>query len=307
MKISNPQHGPIALQPFRSDQNNAHASLELQEIAAARNFPGKISRMTLQHAKGTLLQFEISLQPFFELRFEEKTDKAKLLVMTEGEMTLRLASGERQWELAAGQCAVFHTAQYTIFHSSDSGFQFLLFETEPLGEWLNWTAFEEGRYSCTGQMDHHIKIIQHPPPLLPLPGEWLAIQLLNVLMHLRQYLYISDASYQQKSDHKAYALAAEAFIQANLHRKITIEEICRAVGLNECYLKNVFKAVFKMPLIKRHSYLRLEMAKRLLLYTTKSIAAIAAECGYGTDEAFRSSFNLSNNDTPLIWRQKNKK
>lgn len=304
MKISNPQHGPIVLQPFRSDQNTAHSTLELREIAAARNFPGKISRMTLGHAKGNLLQFEISLQPFFELCFEEKTEKTKLLVMTEGAMTLRLAGEERQWELEAGKCSVFHAARYTIFHATDEGFKFLLFESDPLGEWLNWTAFGEGVHTCTGQMDHHIKIILHPPALLPLPGEWLATQLLMVLMYLRQSVYLSDAAKLRNPDHLGYVLAADAFIQRNLHRNLTIDEISKEVGLNECSLKGAFKEHFKLPLIKRHSRLRIEVAMKLLQYTTKPVAEIAVECGFNSTEAFRKSFEIITDVTPLNWRQK---
>lgn len=307
IKISNSQHGPIALHPFRSDKDSVSTPLELREIAAARDFPGKITRTTLGHAKGTVLVYEISLQPLFELCFEEKMEQTKLLLMEKGTVTIQLSSEDKQWELTSGQCVVFRDINYTIFHSTATEMKFLVLEIDPLTEYLNWTAFEEGIYACSTQMKHHISTILNPPAILPLPGEWLTIQLLNVLMFLRQLIQLLQVEQPGRIAHLQYVLAADAYMLNNLHRNITIKEICKAVGLYETALKQAFTNHFGKGMIGRHQDLRIEKAKQLLQFTQKSIREIMVECGYGSENSFRQNFDNATGESPNLWRKKMKK
>lgn len=307
IKISNTQHGPIALHPFRSDKDAASTPLELREIAAARDFTCKITRTTLGHAKGAMLHYEIILQPLFELYFEENTDKAKLLILVEGKMALQLSNAETPWELVSGQCAVFNNASYYIFHSCAEEVKFLLMEIDSLGECLSWTSFQEGVYTSNTQMKNYITAILHPPSVLPFPGEWLTIQLLNVLMCLRQMIHLLQADQPGRISHFEYLMAADDFIRSNLHRTISIKEICMAVGLYETGLKEAFSKYFDKGMIGRHQELRIEKVKQMLQFTNKTINEIAVECGYGSEGTLREHFFNATGEKPNRWRQKQKK
>jgi AraC-like DNA-binding protein len=126
-------------------------------------------------------------------------------------------------------------------------------------------------------------------------------------MFLRQLMHLLKAEQPGRNTHLEYVLAADAYIQSNLHRNITIKEICEAVGLYETALKQAFTNYFGKGMIGRHQDLRIEKAKQLLQYTQKSIGAIIVECGYGSENSFRQNFDNATGESPNLWRKKMKK
>lgn len=139
-----------------------------------------------------------------------------------------------------------------------------------------------------------------------LAEDWLTLQLLGILLELRT---ISEGEAEDAPDvhrHLAYAIAAEDYIRRNLPYKLTIKQISKGVGLNECSLKKAFTKKFDTGMITRQNQMRIEYSKELLLYTDKTISEIASECGYANENTFRNNFQTATNETPGSWRHKNK-
>lgn len=80
---------------------------------------------------------------------------------------------------------------------------------------------------------------------------------------------------------------AVRFIQANLHRQITVDEICKATGLKHSRLCGSFHAEYGMSPLQYHKLQRLNRARELLEYTPDKVEVIILELGYDRRSFFR--------------------
>ncbi len=83
---------------------------------------------------------------------------------------------------------------------------------------------------------------------------------------------------------------ARKIIMDQLERPSTIRELSREVGMNECYLKKGFKAMFGKTIHEYQQYQRIEKSKTLLLQGDLSINEVAYRMGYGSASHFSTSF-----------------
>ncbi len=147
----------------------------------------------------------------------------------------------------------------------------------------------------------------------------LDILLLEIRCRLKRLL-IKDDSYRVIKEHtnkkmsivppkKASNLVSrmQGYILKNLFRKISMEELARAVGLNPNYATTIFrKEVGQTPtgfiLAKRIDYVQF-----LLITTNKPILDIALDAGFGSLSRFYDAFNRSVGIPPLEYRKKQAK
>jgi transcriptional regulator GlxA family with amidase domain len=92
--------------------------------------------------------------------------------------------------------------------------------------------------------------------------------------------------------------AAIAFMNTNLHRKITPIEIAESVRLSPSRLRELFKDQTGTSLARYRRELRLERAKHLLEATFLSIKEIAASVGLTSVGHFVSDFKKAYGMTP---------
>jgi AraC family transcriptional regulator len=88
------------------------------------------------------------------------------------------------------------------------------------------------------------------------------------------------------------------FIEANLCRQITLEDLAALVHLSPFHFARCFKATMGLA---PHQYViarRIELAKRLLLTTTLNVAEIAWSIGYENISHFRRLFAMHIGVTP---------
>jgi len=97
---------------------------------------------------------------------------------------------------------------------------------------------------------------------------------------------------------------AVAFIDANCHRKPTIEEVAEEVCLSESRFKTVFRQKIGMSYSRYLSQRRLERAQSLLAGTTMSGAQISAKLGFASPNSFSRWYRQLAGDTPLEFRKK---
>lgn len=86
-------------------------------------------------------------------------------------------------------------------------------------------------------------------------------------------------------------------IKQNYHRSLTINELARCVGLNECYLKRDFKAYTGQTIAQYIRNLRMQTAMKLLLDDNKTLQEAAFYVGYRNvgyfSKAFSAYFSVS--------------
>jgi len=92
------------------------------------------------------------------------------------------------------------------------------------------------------------------------------------------------------SSERDKVLQTQRIILEHLENPLTIKELSREVGMNECYLKKGFKAMFGKTIHEYQQQQRISKAKDLLAIGTYSINEVAFMMGFGSPSHFSTSF-----------------
>jgi AraC-like DNA-binding protein len=101
--------------------------------------------------------------------------------------------------------------------------------------------------------------------------------------------------------------AAIAFMNNNLHRKLTPIEIAQAVRLSPSHLRSLFKTETGMSLSRYFKQLRLHRAEHLLETTFLTIKEVAATVGLGRVSHFVRDFKAAYGITPALYSKRYRK
>lgn len=96
---------------------------------------------------------------------------------------------------------------------------------------------------------------------------------------------------------------AREYIHAHLGRRLTLAEIADVACLSPYHFARIFKNAVGVP---PHVYLmeqRVQRASTLLLKTNAPIAAVANECGFGSQSHFSTAFRKRMGVTPSVYRK----
>ena len=92
------------------------------------------------------------------------------------------------------------------------------------------------------------------------------------------------------------------YIEKNLDKIITLDEIAELVHFNKSYLVERFKAVYGVPPMQYVNWMRIERAKVMLVKTDKSITEIAEESGFQSIHYFSRFFKEKEHISPQKYR-----
>lgn len=96
------------------------------------------------------------------------------------------------------------------------------------------------------------------------------------------------------------------YIDCNIYRKITLDEISRYVGMNRTYFCLFFKKHFKISLTEYINSRKVDISSTMLIQTDKPIADIAKECGFNTVNYFNRIFRNVMGISPGEYRKSRK-
>lgn len=102
--------------------------------------------------------------------------------------------------------------------------------------------------------------------------------------------YLPACSFLNNNKERDKILDAQKTILDNLDKPHTIRELARMVGINECYLKKGFKAMFGKSVHEYLQYERIEKAKVLLQQKNLTVNEVAFRLGFGSASHFSTSF-----------------
>ncbi len=123
---------------------------------------------------------------------------------------------------------------------------------------------------------------------------------------LRLLLGLSRAYRPQRArgpaDH-ALISRIEAFLQTNLHRPLTRDDVARAIHLSPPHLARVYRTFAGKTLGRRLTELRIERAKQLLVGSTLPVTEIAGEVGLSSFSHFTKVFRHEVGVAPSAFRQ----
>lgn len=106
-----------------------------------------------------------------------------------------------------------------------------------------------------------------------------------------------------KRRQKHIFMVIKEYIEKNLVKKITIEELCKEFGISRTSLYKLFGEMEGGGVLESVNQMRLEKAKTLIAKTTMSITQISEAVGISDSNYFTRAFKKSYQMTPLLYRK----
>ena len=134
--------------------------------------------------------------------------------------------------------------------------------------------------------------------------EYLLITLVRRLSSEKssKIIFFSDENF-----HAEIANAILRYLRENIHKRITLEDVCERFNYSRSFICKSFKAQTGESLITCFNRLKAEEATRLLTETNKSITDIATGLGFRETKYFDSVFKKHHGITPVQYREEAKK
>lgn len=104
-----------------------------------------------------------------------------------------------------------------------------------------------------------------------------------------------------------YVLKASEYIQEHLYKKITAQELAGQVGVTPEYLSLLFQKNLNISIPQYIAQQKILEAKKLLRFTDKSLAEIAALLCFSSQSYFQQQFRRIRGLTPAAYREKYRK
>jgi len=136
--------------------------------------------------------------------------------------------------------------------------------------------------------------------LIPSVEENMIKSYVNVMTLCASYLTLSNAVTSPKP---SVGQLTMKFISENYTEKITVKDICEAVGYSKSTVLSAFKKEFSTTVISHLNTLRLERAKKMLENENASINEIALSCGFSDQSYFSKVFSAAYGITPTEYRR----
>ncbi len=108
----------------------------------------------------------------------------------------------------------------------------------------------------------------------------------------------------QKDHGDKEIVAAQQFIEANYHEKITIDELADRVHVSRRTFERRFKTATGNSPIEYVQRVRIEAAKRFFEASRKNVSEVMFDVGYTDTKAFRDVFKKITGLTPVEYRNK---
>lgn len=93
------------------------------------------------------------------------------------------------------------------------------------------------------------------------------------------------------------------YIEENLEKEISLEQISQNIGYSKFYLNRIFTEHTGITMYKYLQRRRLTVAAQKLVQTDKPIMEIALEAGYDTQQSFSFAFKQAYFCPPKIYRK----
>ena len=94
-----------------------------------------------------------------------------------------------------------------------------------------------------------------------------------------------------------------AYLGEHMDQHITIPELAQRFNISDSHLKNIFKAVYGVPVFSYMRIQKMQAAAQLLIHTDMPVADVGYEFGYSNASKFSSAFQAIMGETPSEYRR----
>lgn len=136
------------------------------------------------------------------------------------------------------------------------------------------------------------------PGLFPeITLKWLFLRLWAQL--LSEITYLRDTRKESKSESVS---KVKLYLEHNVDRRISLEELARVNHFSKSYLSRLFKEAYQISPLHYHATLRVQKAKDLIRYTNMSLTEIAAVMDFENLQDFSRVFKKLEGVPPSYYR-----
>ena len=122
----------------------------------------------------------------------------------------------------------------------------------------------------------------------------------DIMTICASYIMLSNAMTSSKA---SIGQLAMKFISERYTEKITVNDICKAVGYSKSTVLSAFKKEFSTTVNTYLNTLRLERAKKMLENESVSVNEVALSCGFSDQSYFSKVFSATYGITPTQYRR----
>ena len=115
-------------------------------------------------------------------------------------------------------------------------------------------------------------------------------------------MLIAKARYENRDENDPISRVV-VYMQSNMSKEITVEELAESIYVSKSYLSRCFKQKMGMSLIEYLRLIRINAAKRLLVSTNNSIEEISSVIGYNSSKYFCRAFKKCTDMSPSEYRK----
>ncbi len=137
---------------------------------------------------------------------------------------------------------------------------------------------------------------------IPIYSEERVMSLMSLVSMLASYIILNDLMTGETDE---LSECITKYIRENLHKSISVDEICRHVGISKNTLHRNMRRCKGVSLGEYILSERLSLAKRLLLNTEEPISSVCEQVGYSDASYFCKIFKRNVGISPLQYRKNN--
>lgn len=108
---------------------------------------------------------------------------------------------------------------------------------------------------------------------------------------------------KEQSCHINYVEQAKQYLQKHINKSFSLDELCKAIGINKSYLCRKFKEAEGVTIIHYLQGLRVDAAKNMLRYSNQDLSSIAVYLCFPSQSRFGEIFKQFTGTTPKKYRE----
>lgn len=129
-----------------------------------------------------------------------------------------------------------------------------------------------------------------------------SLEILEMFLHIFNSHACKKMSAENKLNSEIYLDFCLNYIESNLYKKISINELTTLLGVSQPYLYKIFNNKFNMSAKQYIIWYKIDYAKKLLRETDMTITQIANSVGYSDILTFSRMFSLKEKISPQKYR-----